>query len=66
MRFSSDGFKDIGRGVIAFANLLTALVIVNIIFNNEHAMLYGLASAVIYISMYYVGYCFIKKGDDYA
>ncbi|MDF1876104.1 hypothetical protein JHD48_10200 [Sulfurimonas sp. SAG-AH-194-I05] len=64
--FSSDGFKEIGKGIIAFANILTALVIVNIIYHNDDALIFALMSVVIYVSLYYLGYKFIKKGDDYV
>ena len=66
LMFSSDGFKEVGKGIIAFANILTALVIVNIIYHNDNALTFGLMSIIIYISLYYLGYKFIKKGDDYV
>ncbi|NOQ29788.1 MAG: hypothetical protein GQ570_01565 [Helicobacteraceae bacterium] len=64
--FSSDGFKEVGKGIIAFANILTALVIVNIIYTNDNALKFGAISVIVYVALYYLGYKFIEKGDDYA
>ena len=43
-----DGLKEIGKGVIAFANILTALLIVNVIYNNANAILYSILTIFSY------------------
>ena len=58
-----DGLKEIGKGVIAFANILTALLIVNVIYNNANAILYSILTIFSYTILYYIGYNFIRKGN---
>ena len=63
-KFSSIGFIEIGKGIIAFANLLTALAIVNIVYTQKEPLNYGFIVGLSYIILYYTGYRFIKKGDN--
>jgi hypothetical protein len=60
---SSNGLVEIGKGIIAFANILTALALINIVYNQKEPLFYTILVGINYIFLYYVGYKFIKKGD---
>jgi len=54
--------EEVGKGIIAFANIVTALVFLKDYFekSNDNMMLYGI---VFWIIMYIVGSIFIKKSE---
>lgn len=56
--------EEIGKGIIAFANIVTALVFIKDYFENSHdnMLLYGV---FFWFSMYILGSIFIKKSEEY-
>ncbi len=64
MKKDNEALKEIGKGIIAFANLFTALSVINVYLKDEHLnyMAVGL-SAYTFVVLYVVGYKIIKKGS---
>lgn len=63
MNKSNDGLKEVGKGLIAFANLFTVLSVINIYLKDEHLNFISVGLSVfIFISLYFSGYKIIKKG----
>jgi len=54
--------EEVGKGIIAFANIVTALVFLKDYFEKSHdnMVIYGI---VFWIIMYIVGSIFIKKSE---
>ena len=54
--------EEVGKGIIAFANIVTALVFLKDYFEKSHdnMVVYGI---VFWIIMYIVGSIFIKKSE---
>ncbi len=55
--------EEIGKGIIAFANIVTALVFVKDYFDkdNGNSLVFGI---IFWIFAYVVGSLFIKKSDQ--
>ena len=54
--------EEVGKGIIAFANIVTALVFLKDYFEKSHdnMIIYGI---VFWVIMYIVGSIFIKKSE---
>jgi hypothetical protein len=63
VKYSLVGLQELGKGVIAFANLMTALTVVNIIYRNDMGIFFIILAFINYILLYFIGYKLIKKGD---
>ena len=64
MKKDNEALKEIGKGFIAFANLFTALSIVNIfVTKNYFNTVEFLALVYIFVTLYFTGYKLIKKGN---
>ena len=56
------GFEEVGKGLIAFANLFTALSVINIYFKSEHINFFAiLISVYTFLMLYYTGYELIQR-----
>jgi hypothetical protein len=55
--------EEVGKVIIAFANIVSALVFLKDYFDNsnDNMILYG---AIFWFSMYLLGSVFIKKSED--
>ena len=55
--------EEVGKGIIAFANIVTALVFLKDYFDksNDNMIIFG---AIFWFSMYLLGSIFIKKSED--
>ena len=63
MKKENEAKKEIGKGFIAFANLYTALSIINIYMKEDHLDIAGvLLTCFTFISLYVAGYIFIDGG----
>jgi hypothetical protein len=52
-----EAINEIGKGLIAFANLFTALSIINIYLKEENINFFAILLTIYtFISLYYVGY----------
>jgi len=60
---NSLGMVEVGKAVLAFANIITALSIVNIVYKQQNPLLYGTGVFISFTMLYYIGYKFIKRGD---
>ncbi len=59
----NEALKEVGKAVLAFANILTALFLVNILIVQNGGIFQAVAPLVGYLSIYYFGYSIIKKGE---
>ena len=59
--YSYIGMQELGKGVIAFSNLVTALTIVNIIYKDDIGFFFVVLAFVNYLLLYFLGYKLIKK-----
>ena len=60
----NEALKEVGKGLIAFANLFTALSIVNVfVTKNYFNTVEFIALVYIFATLYFTGYRLIKKGD---
>jgi len=64
--FSATGLIETGKALLAFANIVTALAIINIVYNQQHPLLYSIWVFFIFVLLYYIGYRLIKKGEKYV
>lgn len=60
---NNEGLKEIGKALLAFANLITALYVINIVLISKDYW-QGLVATIGFLVIYYVGYRFIKKGSN--
>jgi len=61
---NSLGLVEVGKAILAFANIITALSIVNIVYKQQNPLIYGTGVFVSFIMLYLIGYKFIKRGDN--
>jgi len=56
------GFEEVGKGLIAFANIFTALSVINIYFKSEHINIFAIILSVYtFLMLYYTGYELIQR-----
>ncbi len=60
----NEALKEVGKATLAFANILTALFLVNLLIVQNGGIFQALAPLVGYLSIYYLGYSIIKKGES--
>lgn len=54
--------EEIGKGLIAFANLFTALSVINIYFKEDHLNYLAILSSIYtFLVLYYIGYKLIQR-----
>lgn len=59
----NEALKEVGRGLIAFANLLTALYLINVVLHvQEYVWLHIIGAVYTFATIYHYGYLFIRKG----
>lgn len=63
---SGTALIEIGKALLAFTNLITALAIINIVYKQEHPLTYSMWVVFMFISLYYIGYKIIKRGEKYV
>jgi phosphatidylglycerophosphate synthase len=66
INLSAIGLMEIGKALLAFANIVIALAIVNIVYKEEEPLLYSVWVFFMFVSLYYMGYRLIKKGEGYV
>jgi len=64
MKKDNEALKEIGKGLIAFANLFTVLSIVNIYLQSENINVFmALLSVFTFVALYVAGYKIIKRSS---
>jgi len=64
MNKDNEGLKEVGKGLISFANLFTVLSIINIYIKDDISdITFVVLSFLIFISLYIAGYKLIKRGS---
>ena len=62
----NEGLKEIGKGLISFINLFTALSVINIYLQMDKINIFAIIATVYsFISCYLVGYYLIRKGEQW-
>ena len=65
MKQDNEALKEVGKGLIAFANLFTALSVINFYMKAEHINILSVfLSAYAFVALYIAGYKLIKKGQE--
>jgi len=60
------GFEEVGKGLIAFANIFTALSVINIYFKDDHInFLAIIISIYTFVMLYYTGYELIQRSTKW-
>ncbi|MBA1437952.1 MAG: hypothetical protein FAF05_03015 [Epsilonproteobacteria bacterium] len=63
MKKENEALKEIGKGLIAFANLFTALSFINaFVVTKTFNSVEFVAIIYVFLMLYFTGYKFIKKG----
>lgn len=60
----NEALKELGKATLAFANILTALFLVNILIVQNGGIFEAVAPLLGYLSIYHLGYLIIKKGES--
>ena len=56
------GYEEVGKGLIAFANIFTALSVINIYFKNDDINFLAIIMSIYtFIMLYYTGYDLIQR-----
>lgn len=64
MKKDNEALKEIGKGLIAFANLFTALSVINIYMKDEHLNILSISLSVYsFIALYIAGYKLIQRSE---
>ena len=67
MNKDNEGLKEVGKGLILFADLFTVLSIVNIYLKDDISdITFVVLSFLIFISLYIAGYKLIKRGSKWV
>ena len=65
MKKDNEALKEVGKGFIAFANLFTALSVINFYLKADHIdILSVVLSAYAFAALYIAGYKLIKRGQS--
>jgi len=63
---SGTALIEIGKALLAFTNIITALAIINIIYKEENPLISSIILLILFIMLYYIGYKIIKKGENHV
>ena len=64
MKKDNEALKEVGKGLIAFSNIFTALSVINIYMKEEHLNIISISLSVYsFIALYIAGYKLIKRSE---
>jgi len=64
MKKHCEGYKEIGKGIIAFTNLFSVLIIVNMIITHKISTIFLIAIIYTTILGYLIAFKMIEKGEN--